>query len=166
MSRSEYTNSPLQSSLLLCFATTAPPLIPTKDLRYGSLGVVLTCLVLVAVRYIRPSTRLDRLNDTLKVATDLLSRADTRCARNIFELHEIQRDLLQYTDRHTHDFIQWLNFFQDNIICVQDPVGSAGSTLCFLEQLFPEDDGDLAETQPVRTSSTDDSNIDSANHRI
>ncbi|KAJ7749777.1 hypothetical protein B0H14DRAFT_2982659 [Mycena olivaceomarginata] len=95
MSHSEYTNSSLQSSLLLCFATTALSLIPTKDLRYGSLGVVLTYLALVAVHYIRPSTRLDRLNDTLKVATDLLSRADARCARNIFELHEIQRDLLQ-----------------------------------------------------------------------
>ncbi|KAJ7812748.1 hypothetical protein B0H14DRAFT_2856215 [Mycena olivaceomarginata] len=95
MSHSKYTNSSLQSSLLLCFATTALSLIPTKDLRYGSLGVVLAYLALVAVHYIHPSTRLDRLNDTLKVTTDLLSRPDARCARNIFELHEIQRDLLQ-----------------------------------------------------------------------
>ncbi|KAJ7804572.1 hypothetical protein B0H14DRAFT_2883575 [Mycena olivaceomarginata] len=95
MSDSEYTNSSLQSSLLLCFATTALTLIPTKDLRYGSLGVVLTYLALVAVHYIRPSTRLDRLNDTLKVATDLLSSVDALRAQNIFELREIQRDLLQ-----------------------------------------------------------------------
>ncbi|KAF7356350.1 hypothetical protein MVEN_00967300 [Mycena venus] len=97
MSDAQSTYFSLPSSWILCFTTAALSLIPTNVFRYGSIVVVLASFGIHAARHIRPSVRLEELNDKVKAATDLLSHARSQCPRNIFEFDEIHCDLLQAT---------------------------------------------------------------------
>jgi hypothetical protein len=102
MSDTESTYTSLRSTWIVCFATVALSFIPVNVFRYGTLALVVGSVGIHAALHIRPSVRIGELNEKVNGATDLLVHARAQSARNIFELDEIRRDLLQYVGRDTH----------------------------------------------------------------
>ncbi|KAF7370343.1 hypothetical protein MSAN_00665700 [Mycena sanguinolenta] len=96
MSDSETISLSLQSPLFWHALTIALPLIPTVDLRYGGIGIVVVHLGVYVAHRIRPSSRIDQLNNEIKMAEELLSSAGfPEYPRIIFEVDEICCKLLQ-----------------------------------------------------------------------
>ncbi|KAJ7466013.1 hypothetical protein FB451DRAFT_1178843 [Mycena latifolia] len=69
--------------------------IPSTILRYVALGVLGMSLVIYAVHYKLPSTRLARLIFAITVAADILARAKFECLRNQLDLADEECHLLQ-----------------------------------------------------------------------
>ncbi|KAF7370342.1 hypothetical protein MSAN_00665600 [Mycena sanguinolenta] len=111
----------LRSPFLWHAIAIALSLIPIIDLRYGAIAVAIAYLGLYAVHRMRPSSRLEQLDDAIKIAAELLSRAISQaCSRNIFKVDEIRRELLEarlLVSQIQSDFLEahdasWMNYLQ------------------------------------------------------
>ncbi|KAJ7474819.1 hypothetical protein FB451DRAFT_1174249 [Mycena latifolia] len=81
----------LQSSIVIW----ALSLIPGSIFCYVILALACASLMIYAAHRIRPSTRLERLNNALTTTTEILARAKSECLRDLLDLADKETVLLQ-----------------------------------------------------------------------